>query len=361
MSFDEGLILGLALGAGSCTPVAESDPDPDFELWQQLPDPAHNQFVSLIRVANINDDYVCYAWGQCDEGVVSAGSMPVTIDWGDGTIDNYDLAVDKNEQTGDPSDGAHSWYYTHIYSSPGDYIVIMTSGNVGLCSHMYTMSTGFRDTMAKFGDSIHPENYWSNGIAATGLSKQFLKYLKISSNTDFTKGTGYFSGFNYLRRIEYGGPPLTEIPNNTFSNCYALNIDNWDLSAVVTVGSSAFNSCYQLSNINLPNCETINYSAFSNCTNLSSINLPVCQTIDDYVFSSCNSLKSVTLNACTSVGQYAFYNCYSLTELYLPSCMNVGYWACAYDYSLVKTVFADGCTFDPTAFLYCFALYPIPT
>lgn len=291
MSFDDGLMLGLALGAGTSVPT-ETDPDPDYQLWQDMPEPGDNQFMSLIRVleSDINSGYSCTAWGYCEEGVVSAGSMPITIDWGDGTVEEYDLSVDDNEQTGSPIEGAHTWYYTHVYTACGDYVVTMTSGNIGLCSYMYTSADGGRVIMAKFGTAIRPEKYTSSGFAGTGLDKMMLKYLQISVNTDFTAGTGYFSGFNYLREIIYSGTPLTAVPDKTFSGCYSLSFDNWDFSVVTAIGRYAFSNCYNLKEIDLPECIDVGAYAFSNCYELMKITYNTECTFDRTAFAYCLGL-----------------------------------------------------------------------
>ena len=78
---------------------------------------------------------------------------------------------------------------------------------------------------------------------------------------------------------------------------------------VTNVGTSAFNSCKNLTGINLPNSVTnIDNSAFSDCTNLVNINIPGSVTnIEGWAFYNCNSLNAVTIPiGVKTIGWFAF-------------------------------------------------------
>ena len=82
----------------------------------------------------------------------------------------------------------------------------------------------------------------------------------------------------------------------------------------------AFQDCYSLTSISIPNSVTyIGNHAFSSCS-LTSISIPNSVTyIGDYAFFAC-SLKSVTIsNSVTSIGEGAFQGCSSLTSITIPN------------------------------------------
>ena len=89
-----------------------------------------------------------------------------------------------------------------------------------------------------------------------------------------------------------------------------------------SIGSSAFNDCYSLTNINIPDGVTsIGDSAFYSCNSLTNINIPDGVTsIGDSAFRQCRSITSVNIpNSVTSIATYAFQGCPSLTSINIPN------------------------------------------
>ena len=90
---------------------------------------------------------------------------------------------------------------------------------------------------------------------------------------------------------------------------------------VTSIGSSAFEGCYELTSITIPDSVTsIGSSAFYYCTGLTSITIPDSVTsIGDYTFYNCIRLTSITIpDSVTSIGSYAFRGCTGLTEITIP-------------------------------------------
>ena len=104
---------------------------------------------------------------------------------------------------------------------------------------------------------------------------------------------------------------------------------------VVGIEANTFNTCYNLTSVEIPETVTfIGSNAFSGCRALKSITIPsgvsiICQG----AFYGCSSLTSITIpDGITSIEQYAFYNCTNLTSMTIPdNVTSIGmaaFWGC---------------------------------
>ena len=88
---------------------------------------------------------------------------------------------------------------------------------------------------------------------------------------------------------------------------------------VTSIGDSAFDNCYDLVSVTLPNSLTsIGKGAFWNCSGLTSIKIPEGITsIKDKTFYGCSNLTTVILpSTITSIGHWAFADCPALFDVY---------------------------------------------
>ena len=153
-------------------------------------------------------------------------------------------------------------------------------------------------------------------------------------------GNGAFSGCSKLSSICIPNS-VTSIGNSVVSNCPNLTSiivgsgntkydsrDNCDAiietatnvliagckntiipNSVVSIGESAFRSCYSLTSIVIPSSVTsIGNSAFYYCSGLNTVTLSNgLTTIGEYAFDGCSKLPSITLpESLTTIGKYAF-------------------------------------------------------
>lgn len=129
--------------------------------------------------------------------------------------------------------------------------------------------------------------------------------------------------------------PANTIPRNAF----VLTNGNNKLKTVVQpsnltgIGRSAYNRCYNLTDINWPEgIKTIGYAAFNDCQNLTEANLPNALTvIDTFVFRNCIRLTSIVIKSAVQEIRYgAFLDCHELTSpLFEPNSQltHIGFYA----------------------------------
>ena len=101
------------------------------------------------------------------------------------------------------------------------------------------------------------------------------------------------------------------------SSTYNYYLTNTRLGRVTSIGDYAFQYCYSLPSISIPNSVTsIGNGAFYYCYSLTSISIPNSVTsIGTRAFQYCYSLTGLSIpNSVTSIGTYAFNNCYSITK-----------------------------------------------
>ena len=203
-------------------------------------------------------------------------------------------------------------YVQHTYPSAGSYVMTLTATD---------------GEFAFYGTSIVPS---------------FLRYDNGTSNS-----SGYRSGayLNTIQKIELGDGVC--IGQCAFQNCYSLTSITIP-DGVTSIGSNAFQNCHSLTSITIPDGVTsiVDY-AFSGCYSLASITIPDGVTsIGSNAFQNCHSLTSITIpDGVTSIGNYAFQGCSSLASITIPDGVtNIGNYAFRDCPSLASITIPDGVT-----------------
>lgn len=161
------------------------------------------------------------------------------------------------------------------------------------------------------------------GITSDYADIGYLKFTKVASTNSY-KVEIKDEYRSTIRSItipsRYNGLPVTEIGENAFENCNALQKISIPES-ITTIGPSAFDCCYMLNNVYLPNTITsIGKEAFFRCMSLENIIIPSSVvSIEDDTFAYCNSLKDVALSdGLKKIGKGVFYDCTLLNNITLP-------------------------------------------
>ena len=188
-------------------------------------------------------------------------------------------------------------------------------------------SVSFMDCYNLTGINL-PNSVTSIGVSAfrgcTGLTSITIP------NSVTSIGTNAFQGCTSLTSITIpfvGGDKTYDPYFGFIFGASSYNNQNTSIptslrTVIITGGNSipnyAFNGCYNLTGINLPNSVTsIGDNAFYNCSGLTGITIPDTVTsIGTNAFYGCSSLTSITIpNGVTSIGNSAFYGCSSLTTI----------------------------------------------
>lgn len=128
-----------------------------------------------------------------------------------------------------------------------------------------------------------------------------------------------------------------------------------DNSEITHVGYGAFNTCSNLTTVNLPACTTME-QAFANCSKLTTVNLPALKSLPYNAFAGASrNLSSITFTQCETIGASAFYSCKQLQNVNFPSCKTIGSNAFYYCIGLVSNISFPVCeTINGGAFNNCF-------
>ena len=133
-------------------------------------------------------------------------------------------------------------------------------------------------------------------------------------------GSSAFQGCTSLKEIDIPNS-VDIIGNSSFTGCTSLqsiNIPN----SVTEIGENTFAHCTCLENIELPDSvKTIPAGSFSGCKSIKSVDIPNSVIeIGLNAFADCLSLESVDIpNSVTIISESAFRNCRSLKNIIIPS------------------------------------------
>ncbi len=121
---------------------------------------------------------------------------------------------------------------------------------------------------------------------------------------------------------DYEGREYVISPYAFARNRYIVSVTAGD--NIVELPASAFESCPNLTTVNMSNVTAIGSYAFASCAKLESISAPKLITIDSRAFYECKKLSSEDMTALKSIGAYAFYGCTSLEGLSSDVITSVG-------------------------------------
>lgn len=227
--------------------------------------------------------------GKYSENMILPKDPKVTIDWGDGNTDTYDIpqfngasvTIDGKTTQYKYFSGYKNLYSGHKYKKAGTYIIkikgflpslilpngttkIINWGNIGLRS-IYNICTNCTSTIVDFGSPKNLEKVVTSSAIFTRQNSCVINDLSFINNMpSLVNGTQMFSYAN-IRRI----------PDNAFKNskylCY-LSQCFYNISNEIEIGDNFAKNCINLRQIeylfNYTKVKQIGDNAFYGCKSL---------------------------------------------------------------------------------------------
>ena len=341
-----------------------------------FPTISNNQIMAWCSVYDTNSNFVGLQ-------ISTNGGGGYTVDWGDGTSNNYNSAATGSKQY---TTASYAALTSSIYSVTDLYKpVLVTVSLSGSATSFSSVNFTPRPTLPT-GSLINNSNSSWRSIKMAGTS--------VTSLT-FQAGSGLFSGL--LETFEYSGSNsisnfssmffglrnLVEVVslntatggnfNNMFQGCSNLQkLPPLDFNSGARLVSNMFSSCYSLREITLLNSQNVTAwdGTFSSCYTLQKINATFGSGVTNYgsTFNACYSLKThPPLDVSNNTSFIATWqNCMSLKQVkFIGTTSKVTNWFAAFGNcyqleSLPSTLDLSACTSMYSAFSGCFSLKTSP-
>ena len=162
-----------------------------------------------------------------------------------------------------------------------------------------------------------------------------LKYIQLPKQLEELGEMSFQSCYRIGPLIEIP-EAITFVPYACFQYCLSINTLNFvrcqpednETQRPITIGDYAFSFCTKLTTANLENVFQIGIGCFTQ-TNLNTVNLSSCLYLGSSIFQSCFNLETADLryinHEFTSISRIqsdSFYNCSKLTAIYFPQNLN---------------------------------------
>ena len=359
---------------------------------------ADSPFHPLVTITNCDDDVTYYinsvlqtgaeyiSYNTADKPSGGGGSSSAErkqvnfIDY-DGTILYSYTAEEAQALTELPANPSHSGLVAQGWNLSLENIKSRLT-NVGgdvLVGQMYETESGKTEIDINVDNPVCLSPYlaiavngtctidWGDGTATDTVTGTSYTTLTFTPHVYATTGRYTISidgpiGF-YCDSASCGAL-LTDKESLSQRRTYSQYVETIRCANGVYIGELAFNNCYALQSITIPNgVTTIGQYAFSNCNALQSITIPDgVMSIGQYAFYNCYALQSITIpDGVTSIETNAFNGCYALQSITIPdgvtSIGNSAFYNC---YALQSITISDSVTsIETQAFMHCYSLQSI--
>lgn len=264
----------------------------------------------------------------------------INIDWGDGTTETYTAT----------GTGQYDKMVQHQYSSPGDYVIKLSSNatdneSVGFNGDNVNGSRGsYIMSAAETGSDYERNRKYQSTIKKIemgeyfGLYEQALAYCTNIETISLTQDTRISSLGSMLLSLKCFVEPSGSVTGSSpyigyayglkryickrRTTEYAPNFTNSSILRLMLSGkTNTARDCGSLEEVYFDTTEnSVNTNCFTNDYCLKKVILrgPI-KTIGNYAFNGCYSLEGITLpSSVTSIGQNAFYGCKRLLHINIP-------------------------------------------
>ena len=240
------------------------------------------------------------AFGNChniETVVIEDGDEDLT-----GTIPCKNLYLGRNVKS-------RYWdYYNHQYVYNDAVFYGVTSATIGKKAQRYGFTGELSEVHFEEGCTVIPD-------------KAFFECKNLESimlpNTIQTIGSSAFQGCEVLANLVIP-ESVKHIGSQAFAGCIAVS--SISLPNDVTIGTYLFEDCENLQTVRLSSKITeIPEGMFKGCRNLQPIEFPVdLALIGDYAFENCYFLMDMVLPDNVILGNGVFSGCHSMTKVNIP-------------------------------------------
>ena len=292
-----------------------------------LPTVSNNQIVAWYGVYNYNSNFIGLQ-------ISTNGGGGYTVNWGDGTSNNYNSNATASKQY---TTASYAAITSSVYSVTDQYKpVLITVSLSGSATSFNDVNLTTRPTpptgslisqgsnswkqIKMAGDQVTKLQLGSSGSVSQYVAKELETFEYSGSNriTDFS------STFNTCTNlVEVVSLYTTSGSNFTtmFANCSNLQkLSPLDFTNATNV-SSVFSSCYNLKGVTLSNSQNVTTwtSAFNACNTLQQINATFSSASTNYAgtFNGCYSLPTLPPLDVSNNTSFSstFINCYNLKQV----------------------------------------------
>ncbi|MBR0387237.1 MAG: leucine-rich repeat domain-containing protein [Clostridia bacterium] len=237
--------------------------------------------------------------------------------------------------------------------------VTQIDGNFAVgCENLVSINVSAENTAYRSVDGVLYTNDtdWATLVACPGSKRSVTV-----PGTVHAIGSRAFNSCKNLSDVTLPAS-VTYIEEAAFADCISLTAITLP-DGINAIGASAFYGCTSLESIHWPaGLKRVGIHAFSYCRSLEHITLPDgLETIESYAFAGCTNLTGVTLpNGLETIGVHAFANCDSLTGIVLPdTVVSLGEYAFTGCLRLSSAVLSHVRTIGRYAFESCVSLTEI--
>jgi hypothetical protein len=240
---------------------------------------------------------------------------------------------------------AHNWDNNWTVTTPPT--VVQAGTETDTCTHNTSHTRTLPITAATFTDITDLETYLS-GLSDNTAATAYTVKLNVNNlgSANVTGSVGAILRDNSASAkyvsLDLSGSTITGIEDSAFQSCTNLTSVNIP-DSVTSIGDNAFNGCTSLTSVNIPNGVTeIGTYTFNRCTSLTSVNIPnSVNSIGIAAFQSCAGLISINIpSSVTEIKGSVFNRCTGLTSVTIPgSVKSIGDWSFGNNTNLVSVTF----------------------
>ena len=281
--------------------------------WPAIPEPADNQIIILISTqwnTAPYESFMVYAYKNGDTAVNFDGTTSLSVNWGDGYSETVELPstakyvnpehryYEYDETTGQPI----SWHSGPVLDNGAHvFVITITLPDNAYISYQYPNCDPLEIYVGK------NVRFTSNIVQ----NQEILEHVKLfgwQPTEENHVATSYGLVYNcYALQCVDATEPLVYLPQRAFDSCY--NLKEIDLSQCAEIGSyGLYNTA--ITAITSDILHTLNSYALGYCHNLKSLDTPNLSTVGASAFAQCYNIESITHAEDWTYSSGAFYDLY---------------------------------------------------